>query len=93
MLSMASIWEIQIKQQLGKLTLPAPLQDVVENQRQVNHITLLPIELAHVIGLGSLPDYHKDPFDRLLIAQAQVENLRLISNDPHVARYPVQVIW
>ncbi|MBI5959101.1 MAG: type II toxin-antitoxin system VapC family toxin [Chloroflexi bacterium] len=91
--SVASVWEMQIKIQLGRLTLPVSLTQMVENQRQINHIDLLSISLAHVVGLASLPDHHKDPFDRMLIAQAQVENLTLISNDPTIARYPVQVVW
>lgn len=92
-LSVASAWEIQIKMQLGKLTLPAPLAQTIENQRQINRLELLPVELSHVIGLASLPDHHKDPFDRLLIAQAMIEDIVLISNDPRIARYPVQLIW
>jgi PIN domain nuclease of toxin-antitoxin system len=93
LLSMASVWEMQIKLQAGKLTLPAPLVQIVENQRQANRIGLLPIELSHVLGLANLPAHHQDPFDRILVAQAVVEGLALISHDPRLALYPVSVVW
>jgi len=93
LLSLASVWEMQIKQQLGKLRLSAPLGEIIEKQRSTNGIQLLPIELSHILGLSDLPEHHKDPFDRLLITQANVERLTLISNDPLIAQYPVQVVW
>lgn len=93
LLSIASVWEIQIKQQLGKISLPAPLLEIVNKQKTENGINWLPIELSHVLGLASLPDYHKDPFDRLLIAQAMIEELTLISDDSKMAKYPIQVVW
>lgn len=92
-LSIASVWEIQIKHQIGKLQLGASLTTVIENQRQNNGIELLPIQLSHIVALDQLPPHHKDPFDRLLIAQARVENLTLISGDPIFKQYPVQVVW
>jgi len=78
-LSIVSVWEIQIKQQLGKLQLSAPLREVIEKQQSTNGIELLPIELPHILGLSELPDHHKDPFDRLLISQANAEQLTLIA--------------
>ena len=93
LLSLASVWEIQIKLQLGKLQLTAPLAEVIKKQREENLIELLPIELPHVLGLANLPDHHKDPFDRMLIAQAISEGLILISHDPRMTQYPVQVVW
>jgi PIN domain nuclease of toxin-antitoxin system len=92
LLSVASVWEMQIKLQLGKLKLNLPLADVIESQRQVNNIQVLPVALTHVLALDKLPPYHKDPFDRLLIAQASVEEAVLVSGDP-VFKYPAQVIW
>ncbi len=92
-LSIASIWEMQIKLHLGKLTLPTSLAQTIENQQRINQIELLPIQLPHILGLASLPDHHKDPFDRLLIAQAISEGLILISHDPRMAEYPAQVVW
>jgi PIN domain nuclease of toxin-antitoxin system len=93
LLSIASVWEIQIKQQAGKLGLSAPLGEIIQKQRQTNGIKLLPIRLSHVLGLASLPDHHKDPFDRLLVAQATIEKLTLVSRDPHIAQYPIQLTW
>jgi PIN domain nuclease of toxin-antitoxin system len=92
-LSVASLWEIQIKLQLGKLTLALPLANVVENQRETNALQILPITLEHVLALGHLPSHHKDPFDRLLIAQANAETMTLISHDPMLSNYPVKVMW
>ena len=93
MLSVASVWEIQIKHQLGKLALKMPLPEIIQKQREQNQIDLMPIELPHIYGLANLPDHHKDPFDRLLIAQAMIEGLTLLTNDPHIAQYPVTSIW
>ena len=90
--SVASIWEIQIKQQLGKLTLNLPLQQLIANQQQTNDVVVLPIELEHVLALQSLPAHHKDPFDRMLVAQAIVEQAILLSADSVFAAYPVQVL-
>jgi PIN domain nuclease of toxin-antitoxin system len=93
LLSMASAWEMQIKSQLGKLHLTLPLSEIIESQQQTNRLEILPITLTHIWGLAKLPDHHKDPFDRLLISQAITEGLTLISHDPEVARYPVQIAW
>ena len=77
-LSVVSVWEMQIKQQLGKLTLRLPLSELIEDQQKTNGIEILSIHLAHVLALQTLPPHHKDPFDRLLIAQANAENISLI---------------
>lgn len=74
-LSVASVWEIQIKHQLGKLTLVTPLERIIADQQVVNAITLLPVELTHVLALHALPPLHRDPFDRILVAQARVEEV------------------
>lgn len=73
LLSVVSIWEMQIKLHLGKLRLALPLKEIVESQRRTNGIEILPITLEHVVALENLPAHHKDPFDRLLVAQAIVE--------------------
>jgi PIN domain nuclease of toxin-antitoxin system len=91
--SVASAWEMQIKLQLGKLKLTLPLAQVIEGQRQTNNIQVLPVALAHVLALQSLPAHHKDPFDRLLIAQANAENAVLLSSDQAFAKYPVKLLW
>jgi len=93
LLSVASIWEMQIKLQLGKLRLNLPLAKVIESQQQTNGIEVLPIILSHVLELDNLPAYHRDPFDRLLIAQARVEDAVLISNDPIFTDYSVKLLW
>lgn len=93
LLSLASIWEMQIKLQLGKLRLPADLAEIVTRQQEINHIELLPITVQHIVGLANLPNYHKDPFDRLIISQAMVESAMLLSDDSQVARYPIETIW
>jgi PIN domain nuclease of toxin-antitoxin system len=93
LLSVASAWEMQIKLQLGKLVLRLPLAEVVTSQQQTNDIQVLPVALGHVLALQSLPAHHKDPFDRLLIAQANVEGAVLVSHDPVFAHYPVKLLW
>ncbi|HBK22749.1 MAG TPA: PIN domain nuclease [Planktothrix sp. UBA10369] len=93
LLSVVSIWEIQIKLQVGKLTLNRALLEIIESQQKINQIEVLPVNLDHVLALDSLPLIHKDPFDRLLVAQANVENAVLVSGDPIVAQYPVNVNW
>ena len=72
-LSVVSVWEMQIKLQLGKLTLNMPLPNLIDSQQQTNGLQILSIELVHVLALQTLPNHHRDPFDRLLIAQATVE--------------------
>ncbi len=74
-LSAASGWEIAIKVRLGRLTLPEPLETFVPEQMALNAIEGLPIQMSHALHVYTLPDHHRDPFDRLLVAQAQLENL------------------
>lgn len=93
LLSVASVWEMQIKTQLGKLSLNLPLAEMIESQRQANGIEILPVALSHVLGLEKLPAHHKDPFDRMLIGQANAEGAVLVSDDPIFGKYPVKVIW
>jgi PIN domain nuclease of toxin-antitoxin system len=92
-ISVVSLWEIQIKVQLGKLTLRIPLQDLVIYQQQINKIQLLPITLPHIIELEKLPFHHHDPFDRLLIAQNRVESAHLVSRDAKIRDYDCQILW
>jgi len=91
-LSVASIWEMQIKIQLGKLKIKMPLAEMIEQQQQ-NGIEILPVEASHIFAVESLPNYHKDPFDRLIVAQAIVEDAILVSADPLISQYPVTVEW
>ena len=92
-LSVVSIWEIQIKSQLGKLKLNLPLPEIIQSQRQTNNVQMLPVELEHVLELQNLPYHHKDPFDRLLIAQANVERAQLVSGDSAFSAYPITLLW
>lgn len=92
-LSLVSIWEMQIKAQLGKLALALPLAELVSTQVRRNAIELLPIRLEHILRLGALEPHHKDPFDRLLIVQAQTEGVTLLSRDPVFGSYDVDVLW
>ncbi|WP_445630436.1 type II toxin-antitoxin system VapC family toxin [Nostoc sp. DSM 114167] len=91
--SMASVWELQIKSQLGKLNLSSSLPNFIETQQRVNNLQILPIELTHIYALEALPSHHRDPFDRILIAQAIVEKMPLLSIDAVFDIYPVQRIW
>ena len=93
LLSVISVWEMQIKIQLGKLKVSRPLPDLVEHHMRVNGMQILPVSLEHVLALETLPAYHKDPFDRLLIAQATVEDLFLVSGDPVFSSYQIKLLW
>jgi PIN domain nuclease of toxin-antitoxin system len=91
-LSVVSVWELQIKSQLGKLALRVPVSQLVAEQ-QANGIQILGVSLAHVLALETLPTPHKDPFDRLLVAQANVEGFEFAAVDTIFAQYPVRVVW
>lgn len=91
--SVVSLWEMQIKHQLGKLTLRLPLSEIMATQQATNGAIILPILPAHIFRLDDLPSVHKDPFDRLLIAQAMVEETILLSADPVFSAYSVRVMW
>ena len=93
LLSLASVLEMQIKVQMGKLSLELPLPRLIENQQQANNLQILPIELAHVWALEELPNLHKDPFDRIRIAQAAVEGLPIVSVDRVFDSYGVDRRW
>ena len=93
MLSLVSAWEMQIKTQRGKLDFQIPLNVIVAEQQEKSGIVILPISLTHILDLGRLPDHHKDPFDRLLIAQARVEEAVLVTHDALISQYPIETIW
>jgi PIN domain nuclease of toxin-antitoxin system len=88
--SPASTWEIAIKSALGKIT--ADLRQIVEGARAAD-FEELPIKVAHTQRVPELPAHHRDPFDRLLVAQAIEEHLTIVSHDPLVAQYPVPRLW
>jgi PIN domain nuclease of toxin-antitoxin system len=91
--SVASVWEILIKSQSGKLPLPQPSGAYVMTKLRLNGVKLLHITADHVLRIESLPMHHRDPFDRILIAQSLEENLPLITSDSVFNRYDVEVIW
>jgi PIN domain nuclease of toxin-antitoxin system len=92
-LSLTSIWEMQIKIQLGKLELNDSLPDILKTQQVENNIQILTINLNHIWSLENLPNHHRDPFDRLLIAQAQTEDMTLVSADEMFDLYDVDLLW
>jgi len=93
LLSIASIWEILIKVQSRKLNLPEPAAPYVIGKLAENRIETLPITLDHLLAYEGLLMHHRDPFDRILIAQALEENLPIVTADPFFSRYSVKVIW
>ena len=92
-MSIASIWEILIKVQVGKLNLPSPASLYIISKLAENRIESLSINLDHLLAFEGLPMHHSDPFDRILIAQALEEGLPILTADPQFSRYPVKVIW
>lgn len=92
-ISIASIWEMQVKVQLGKLDLEKKVSELVAHQQQINNLEILPIDPAHIYALENLPSEHRDPFDRIIIAQSIVEVIPLLSADKIFDRYPVERIW
>jgi len=92
-LSLTSIWEMQIKIQLGKLQLSDALPDILRTQQIDNNLQILNINLSHIWALENLQYHHRDPFDRLLIAQAQIEGMTLVSADGIFDLYDVDLLW
>jgi PIN domain nuclease of toxin-antitoxin system len=92
-LSVASLWEMAIKISLGKLELPLPFDDFINRQLDQNLISLLPITTAHTALVATLPFHHRDPFDRLIIAQSQSERLPIIGKDTLFDLYPIIRYW
>jgi len=92
-LSIASVWEILIKVQAGKLNLPRPAGKYVIRKLAENRIEILPISVDHLLAVERLPMHHRDPFDRMLIAQSMEENIPVVTADRIFTRYPVEVIW
>ncbi len=91
--SAASLWEMALKIKLGKLKMPEPFDTYVLRQIQINRMEVLPIHAPHVLETMKLPAHHRDPFDRLLVAQARREELTLISGDSAMRSYDVAILW
>jgi PIN domain nuclease of toxin-antitoxin system len=92
-LSAASAWEIAIKASKGRLILPENPEHYVSKRMASHHFLPMPIQLSHALHIFYLPNLHQDPFDRLLIAQSQLEGIPLLSNDSELSRSDVEVIW
>lgn len=92
LLSVVSVLEMQIKFQLGKLKLSLPLNELLKNQQETNDLHVSPLELKHVLALNALPLHHKDPFDRLLIAQSIEEDLTLVTADSQFSAHSVKLL-
>ena len=86
--SAASIWEIAIKSASGKLDIPTNLDAALEHSK----FQELPIRFAHAVAAGKLPEHHRDPFDRMIIAQAQCEQLTLVTQDDQIRRYEIPIL-
>ena len=90
--SVASLWEMAIKMSIGKLTLTQSVEQIIA-RLPVEFIELLSIEVPHILAIQQLPLHHKDPFDRLLIAQTKAENLTIISDEAIFDQYAIKRIW
>lgn len=91
-LSAASVWEMAIKARLGRLALPTSVHTYVDEKRR-GGVVMLPVEWMHAAAVESLPFHHRDPFDRLIIVQAQAEDLPVVTDDSAFAPYGVKTIW
>ena len=89
LVSIASAWEIAIKTSLGRIAVPMAVEDILDEAG----FALLPVTFAHTAEVAKLPHHHRDPFDRMLVAQARTEGLALVSHDQMIRKYDVQVMW
>ncbi len=92
-LSVVVAWELQIKIALNKFELKSSLAKSIEAEQRANGFRILPVKLEHALNLENLPSHHKDPFDRLLISQAIVEDFTLVSSDRRFGAYGVNLLW
>ena len=92
-LSVASIWEMSIKAGLGKLHLTIPIAELIAMQERENELTVLDVRQEHALAVQLLPNHHRDPFDRMLIAQCRIEGLELVSADAVLDKYGVRRMW
>ena len=92
--STVNAWEIAIKASIGKMEqVPEDLEGYLDEQLLINGFDVLPVYLRHAVGVRHLPHHHGDPFDRLLVVQAMVEDMPLLSSDPILPNYPVRILW
>lgn len=92
-LSAVSVWEIQIKLQLSKVTLGQPLRTTIDAEVSQGHFQILPLKLSHVFALQSLPLHHGDPFDRMLAAQTADEQMTFVTKDAAFLKYGIPLLW
>jgi PIN domain nuclease of toxin-antitoxin system len=92
-LSAATAWEIAIKHAKGQLKLPADPDAYMALRISLDALDPLAIEISHAVRAGTLPPIHHDPFDRLLVAQSQLEGIPILTSDPNIARYGVRIVW
>lgn len=92
-ISAASVWEMAIKSSLGRLQIDKPFAEFVEQGMELTSCKLLGIDVRHTVEIIALPSFHRDPFDRMLIAQARVEGLTLLTTDHEIKRYDVPTAW
>lgn len=93
LVSAASLWEMAIKMSLGRLELAQPFEDLIPKQMELNGFGLLPLRVPHIAKVISLPFHHRDPFDRIIVAQCMAEDLSLVSLDPVFDKYPIRRLW
>lgn len=93
LLSAASVWEISIKYSIGKISLSTDLDNFISESLRSYNLTPLPISIPHSIEVSRLPEIHRDPFDRMLIAQSRIENAGIITTDKDITKYDVKTIW
>lgn len=92
-LSAASCWEIAIKSHLGRITLPHKPDIFIADQMSLNAVRSLPVQAGHALHTFNLPLHHRDPFDRMIASQAQLEGLPVITSDPLITQYKIKIIW
>lgn len=93
LLSVASIWEVATKVAKGRLTIPGEVGQYVAERLERNHWLSLPLDVNHAVRAATLPMIHTDPFDRMLVAQAQLEGVPILTKDAAITRYDVETIW
>ena len=93
LISVAGIWEILVKAEVGRLPFPRPAGSYLRRQLTKTSTAVLPILLSHVLRLEALPLHHRDPFDRIILAQAMEEEIPVVSADSKFRMYPIEVLW
>lgn len=93
LVSHVSVWEMSLKNKTGKMRFPKPLRRWLAEQKDVWDFEWLPISLEHILSTNELPDYHKDPFDRLIVSQAMKKNIPVVTPDLFIKQYTVETLW